>query len=93
MKSEEKAQELFNKYFLLHESATDENGVWILSALNKGLAKKCALIAVENEYYSLREMLIHFQGTKVINDGNFYLKFLQKLIDEEQDVKQEIEKL
>jgi hypothetical protein len=47
MKTEQKAKELFDKYFLLHESATDENGVWILSALNKGLAKKCALIAVD----------------------------------------------
>jgi hypothetical protein len=48
--AKEKAQELFNKYFLLHESATDENGVWILSVLNKGLAKKCALIAVDEMY-------------------------------------------
>jgi hypothetical protein len=47
MTPQEKAKDLFDKYFLLHESATDENGVWILSALNKGLAKKCALIAVE----------------------------------------------
>ena len=47
MTSKEKATELYNKYFLLHESSTDENGVWIVSALNKGLAKKCALIALE----------------------------------------------
>jgi hypothetical protein len=44
---QEKATELYNKYFLLHESLTDENGVWIVSALNKGLAKKCALIAID----------------------------------------------
>jgi hypothetical protein len=47
MTAKEKAKELFDKYFLLHESATDENGVWVLSALNRGLAKKCALIAVD----------------------------------------------
>ena len=47
MTAKEKALELFDKYFLLHESATDENGVWVLSALNRGLAKKCALIAVD----------------------------------------------
>lgn len=77
----EKAKELFDKFMSIRwDICPDE-------------AKQCALIAVENEYYSLREMLIHFQGTKVINGWNFYLKFLQKLIDEEQDVKQEIEKL
>lgn len=47
MTPKEKAKELFDKYFLLHESATDENGVWVVSALNKGLAKKCALIAID----------------------------------------------
>lgn len=40
MNPKEKAKELFDKYFLLNESATDENGVWIVLALNKGLAKK-----------------------------------------------------
>jgi hypothetical protein len=81
MEAKEKAKELVDKY-------------WNHIPVNFfEEAKQCALIAVENEYYSLREMLIHFQGTKVINNENFYLKFLQKLIDEEQEVKQEIEKL
>lgn len=39
MKPKEKAIELYNQFFLLHESATDENGVWFISALNKGLGK------------------------------------------------------
>lgn len=81
-KAKEKAKELVDKMRL----------GW----LNTGtyfMSKQCALIAVENEYHSLREILIHFQSIKVINDENFYLKFLQKLIDEEQEVKQEIEKL
>jgi hypothetical protein len=47
MTPKEKAIEIFDKYFLLHESGTDENGVWFISALNKGLAKKYALIAIE----------------------------------------------
>jgi hypothetical protein len=87
MTPKEKAKDLkdkFQKQIFFH--VTDER-------LDINEAKGLALIAVENEYYSLREMLIHFQGTKVINDVNFYLKFLQKLIDEEQEVKQEIEKL
>ena len=86
MTPKEKAEDLVLKYLRLQEK---DSYNWF----NRKLAKQCALIAVENEYHSLREMLIHFQGSKVINNGNFYLKFLQKLIDEEQEVKQEIEKL
>ena len=77
MTPKEKAKELFDKYFLLHESATDENDVWVLSALNKGLAKKCALIAVE-------ELIIEKNKWE---NGNFYTS---KYWDY---VKQEIEKL
>lgn len=83
MTPKEKAKELIENYEF----------VYIQNYSSMREVKQCALIAVENEYHSLREMLIHFQGSKVINDGNFYLKFLQKLIDEEQEVKQEILKL
>jgi len=86
MKLKEKSKELVCKYYHLFS-------VELENTIDYREAKQCALIAVENEYHSLREMLIHFQGSRVINDGNFYLKFLQKLIDEEQKVKQEIEKL
>ena len=47
MTPKEKAQKLFDKYFLLQESATDKNGNWFVIALNKGLAKKCSLVAVD----------------------------------------------
>jgi hypothetical protein len=80
-----KAKELFDKYYYLLP-ITDYK-----KTIEK--SKQCALIAVKNEYHSMREMLIHFQATKVINDEKFYLKFLQKLIDEEQEVKQEIRDL
>jgi hypothetical protein len=80
MTAEEKAKELFYKF-------------WEVQEPKHKIAKKYALIAIKNEYHSLREMLIHFQATRVINDEKFYLKFLQKLIDEEQEIKQEIEKL
>jgi hypothetical protein len=60
MTPQEKAIELFDKYFLLHESSTDENGVWIVSALNKGLAKKCALIAVEE---ILKANVVWYEGS------------------------------
>jgi hypothetical protein len=48
MTPKEKAIEIYDNFYLLHQSATDENGVWFISALNKGLAKKCALIEVHD---------------------------------------------
>lgn len=86
MTPKEKAKELFDKYFLLHESATDENDVWVLSALNKGLAKKCASIAVEEILSAIpNEYLDCWQGESqmVLNED----------VDYWQEVKQEIEKL
>ena len=56
-------------------------------------AKQCALIAVENEYNSLREQLFNLRACKVIESEKVYLHRLQELIDQEQEVKQEIEKL
>lgn len=80
MKPKEKAIELYNQFFLLHESATDENGVWFISALNKGLGKKCALIAVE-------EILNLNLGLSNCDENNWETdKFYN-------EVKQEIEKL
>ena len=43
----EKAKELFDRYFLKMENGIDENGAWICIALNKGMAKGCAIIAVD----------------------------------------------
>jgi len=47
MTPKEKAIELYDNFFLLHQSATDENGVWFISVLNKGLAKKCSLKTID----------------------------------------------
>ena len=71
MKPEEKAKELFDKYFLLNESGTDEKGVWFIIALNKGLAKKCALIAVE-------ELIDNIEDDFLEND----LKYWQEVKNE-----------
>jgi hypothetical protein len=79
----EKAKELYDKYFLLHESSTDENGVWIVSALNKGLAKKCALIAVDEILYALNDDDLYIQGETNIHDSIEYYN----------EVKQEINNL
>lgn len=61
--------------------------------MTKEMAKQCALIAVENEYNSLREMLFNLRSCQVIESEKVYLFRLQKLINEEQEVKQEIELL
>lgn len=55
--------------------------------------KQCALIAVENEYHSLREMLFNLRSCYVIASEEVYLFRLQQLIDQEKEVKQEIEAL
>jgi len=47
MDKKQKAQELFDKYFLLTAHAMDEKYGWVAVALNKSLAKQCALIAVD----------------------------------------------
>ena len=47
MEAKEKAKELFDRYFLKMENGIDENGAWICMALNKGMAKGCAIIAVD----------------------------------------------
>ena len=54
-------------------------------------AKQCALICVENEYHSLREMLFSLRSSKVIESERVYLSRLEKLIELEQEVKTIIE--
>jgi hypothetical protein len=56
-------------------------------------AKTCAIIAVKNEYHYLRELLFSLKSCAVITDERFYLYKIQQLIDEEQEVIIEIEKL
>lgn len=57
------------------------------------LVKKCAEICISNEYFEKREQLIHFKGSGVIKDEKLYLKYLDKIIQEEINVKNELEKL
>jgi hypothetical protein len=47
MTAKEKAEELFNMYYLKTESGMDKDFGWVCISLNKGMAKSCALIAVE----------------------------------------------
>ena len=79
----EKAKQIIDKFLPLVEAFTE------IGRLEN--AKKCASIAVENEYHSLREMLFNLRSCHVIESEKVYLFRLQKLINEEKEVKQEIE--
>ena len=83
MTPKEKAIELAEKMAIYH---------WT-NVCNYEEAKQCALIAVENEYNALREQLFNLRSCKVIENEKVYLTRLQQLIDEENQVKQELEKL
>ena len=83
MTPKQKAKELFEKFYYANQPSTFELKP----------AKQCALIAVENEYNALREQLFNLRSCKVIENEKVYLTRLQQLIDEENQVKQELEKL
>jgi hypothetical protein len=85
MTPKEKAEELYSKF---EDNIQGIEGYeWWESA------KQCALIAVENEYNSLREQLFNLRSCRVITSEKVYLHRLDYLINEEKQVKIEIEKL
>jgi hypothetical protein len=67
--------------------------VWVDGGFQNNDAKQCALIAVENEYNSLREQLFNLRSCYVIESATTYLTRLENLNKEEKQVKQEINKL
>ena len=73
MTPKEKAKELFDRYFLKVENGIDENGAWICIALNKGMAKGCAIIAVE-------EILKITWVDKFLTVQEYYLEVKQEII-------------
>jgi hypothetical protein len=76
--AKEKADELFNKYYQLTNPTPDSNDIWIFTYTMKELAKKSALIAI-NE-------MLDFRNALFINEGSLIHQHLL-------DVKTEIEKL
>jgi len=56
-------------------------------------SKQCALIAVENEYHSLREQLFNLRSCHVIESEKVYLARIDFLNQEESKIKTEIENL
>ena len=56
-------------------------------------AKKCAIVALENEYKAKRELLYLLRSNLVIESGISYLYYLDLMNKEEEQLKAEIEKL
>jgi len=83
MIQKEKAKELIKKYSFLKESFSP--------SIHE--QKRCAITATEIEYHSNRELLFNLRSCGMIQNDKVYLIRLQHLIDEEKEVKQEIEKL
>jgi len=87
MTLKEKAEQLVYEMYHVDVVNLSEYGMeW-------NMAKQCALISVENEYYSLKEQLFNLRSCGIIESENVYLFRLQELIYEEKEVEQEIEKL
>lgn len=86
MEKQGKAVELFDKFMGFKMNPYND----IEMTYQTGTAKRNCLIAIENEYNSLREMLFNLRSCHVIESEKVYLHRLQELIDEEQKVKQEI---
>jgi len=82
-----KAIEVFSKFML---DLVSEIGIGDTAF---ELNKKFALISVENEYKSLRELLFNLRSCGVIENEKVYLKRLQDLIDEEAEVKNQIKSI
>lgn len=83
----QKAEELFKKFYSVEFDDYNDD-----SFIDTHMAKQCALIAIENEYHEKRELIFLLRTNQAIND-KVYLHFIQHLIDEEKEIKSELEKL
>ena len=96
MEAKEKALELFNKMNVIHYvnlGGKNKNSKGLPVSMHYSQIKKCAIICVENEYNALREQLFNLRACGVIESSETYLKRIQDLIDEEAQVKHEIQQL
>lgn len=82
MTLKEKAKDLYDKYFMKMESGIDNDGVWICMALNHGMAKSCALIAVDEILNALDSDRIIYGSVYRFEEHEFW-----------EEVKQEIKSL
>lgn len=87
--AKEKAIELVEKFNNIPNFRPFVQG----SGITNVEAKQCALICVENEYHALREMLFSLRASRVIESERVYLSRLDRLIEMEKQVKEELNKL
>lgn len=89
MTPKENAKELTNKMFFTIVDVKNEETLrnyW-------DEAKNCALICIKNEYNQKRELLFNLKSCGIEFSEKFYLMRIQNLINEEKQVKEEINKL
>lgn len=89
----EKAEELKKEYLFMFHDMGDQHSYFTIGDNIGFLAIKCALIAVKNEYNSLREQLFNLRACRVIESEKVYLARLDELIKQETEIKEEILKL
>jgi hypothetical protein len=85
MEAKIKAKELVSKYYEEMQFSEFVNEI--------DASKQCAIIAVENEYHTLRELIFLLRSNGVIESEKTFLHFVDLYIKEEAEVKREIELL
>jgi TPP-dependent trihydroxycyclohexane-1,2-dione (THcHDO) dehydratase len=91
MTTKEKAKELFCKMYGC-EINTDSNDIYLICGDGYFLAKDCALIAVDEKYSGIINVIVDLKGRGCIDDKTF-LKALDDMNTEWEEVKQEINNL
>jgi hypothetical protein len=81
-----KASQLFEQFINL-------DSICKTGFMSNELAKNCAKISAKNEFFQQRELLINLKSCRLIENEKVYLIMLQDLIDKEQRVLNEIDKL
>jgi hypothetical protein len=77
MTPKEKAKDIFDKYYQTINPTTDNNDIWIFTYTMKELAKKTALIAI-NEMLDFRNKLYMNEGSLV---HEYLLEVKQELLE------------
>jgi hypothetical protein len=93
MEAKIKAKELVDKFSNLEYPTPTWSNNKETSCYSYDMAKQCAIIAVENEYHALRELIFLLRSNGVIESEKTFLHFVDLYIKEEAEVKREIELL
>lgn len=93
MKAKDKAKDLVDRFYkeLTKGFAENDYAQILANSMWHSEAKQCALICVKNEYHEKRELLFLLKSNG--HDIKQYSKWIEKLIQEEKEVKQAIQEL